>query len=145
MIKRMLSGLAAAALSFAVLAPTTAKAADFCLQFDGEDCSLSGDLGFFRFSGKLPKTKWKSEGLHGRSCKGVGAVQAGAAMNTVGTLIKIHGTFECDAVNGTINAEIDVATGTAIGSVHSGRGSFGDFNPGPSCTVTIVNCADELL
>ncbi len=142
MIKRMLSGLAAAALSFAVLAPTTAKAADLCLQFDGLYCSLSGDLGFFRFSGKLPKTKWKSEGLHGRSCK-YGAVQAAASMNTDGTFINIHGTFNCDAVNGTINAEIRVATGTAIGSVHSGRSSYGDFDAGPSCTVTIVDCATE--
>ena len=41
----------------------TPASADFCLQMSG---GLSGDLGFFRFRGKLPKKAGNIEALHGR-------------------------------------------------------------------------------
>ncbi|HYC00719.1 MAG TPA: hypothetical protein VEC57_16420 [Candidatus Limnocylindrales bacterium] len=141
-MKKILSVVASAALSAAVLAPASALAGDFCLQFSGGSCDLSGDLGFFRFSGKLPKKAKKSEGLHGRAC-GTGVVQGAAAVNAEGTVINIHATFNCDATNGNINATLNPETAATLGSVHTGDANYGSFDVGSDCVVTVVDCASE--
>ncbi|HYC54258.1 MAG TPA: hypothetical protein VEL28_04895 [Candidatus Binatia bacterium] len=144
-MKKIVSIMAAAALGLVILAPVAATAADTCLQFSGLNCDLSGDLGFFHFSAKLPKNGKKAVSLPGRAC-GTGTVDAAASVNTDETFVNIHGTFSCDATNGNINAALPVATANEIGTVGSGDAAYGSttgFDNGPSCTVTVVDCATE--
>jgi len=142
-MKKLLSTVAAAAF-VAILAPA-AFAADTCLQFDGVNCDLSGDLGFFKFSAKLPEKAKKAVSLPGRAC-GTGVVNAAAAVGNSGTSVNIHGTFNCDGVNGNINASLPAATANDVGTTGSGDAFYSStdgFQNGPSCTVTVVDCDDE--
>ena len=132
----------ATALALGALA-APAAAGDLCIQYSGATCDLSGDLGFFHFiGGKLPKTTKKVMELHGRAC-GAGTVTGSAVVTTVGSpLISVGATFICDATPGVISADINPAD-TSIGSTHTGRGGYGAYTLGGSCTVTIVDCATE--
>ena len=56
----------AVAAFFATLALAGPASADFCLQMSG---GLSGDLGFFRFKGSLPKGANQITTLKGRGAK----------------------------------------------------------------------------
>jgi hypothetical protein len=119
-----------------------AAAVDLCLQFAGETCDLSGDLGFFRFMGaKLPKNEKKAVALHGRAC-GTGTVTGTAVRNPAGTLINVGATFICDVTPGVISAEMNPAN-VAVGSTHPGDAGYGEYALGSSCTVTVVDCDGE--
>jgi hypothetical protein len=136
-----LARLALAAFLSAVLAGPAA-AGDLCLQYSGGECELSGDLGFFRFMGaKLPKNAKKAVDLHGRAC-GTGTVTGTAVRNPAGTLIVLGATFICDATPGVISAELSPAN-TALGSTHAGDASYGAYELGSTCTVTVVDCDTE--
>jgi len=118
-------------------APERASA-DFCLQFSGASCDLSGDLGFFRFKGKLPKKVKKLAALHGRAC-GVGPAYGSAIVNTEGTAVEIGATFFCDGEQGQISASF--TPGSRIGDTSSPTyASYGIHGIASSCTATIVDC-----
>jgi hypothetical protein len=131
-----------ALLGAALAAPPAARAADQCLQFSGASCALSGDLGFFRFMGaKYPKTAKKAEALHGRAC-GTGTVTGTAVRSASGSPLVIGATFVCDVTPGVIEAELDPAA-LGLGSTHPGNASYGAFDLGTGCTVTVVDCDTE--
>ncbi len=112
--------------------------ADFCLQFSGASCDLSGALGFFRFKKKLPKNVKKFAALHGRAC-GVGPAYGTAIMNTEGTGVEIGATFFCDAEQGQFSALF--APGSRIGDTSSlAYASYGSHGLATSCTAEIVDC-----
>ena len=112
--------------------------ADFCLQFSGASCDLSGDLGFFRFKGKLPKKVKKFAALHGRSC-GVGPAYGSAVVNTEGTGVEVGATFFCDAQQGQISALF--TPGSRIGDTSLlAYASYGSHGIATSCTAVIVDC-----
>jgi hypothetical protein len=118
-------------------APERASA-DFCLQFSGASCFLSGDLGFFRFKGKLPKKVKKFAPLHGRAC-GVGPAYGSAVLNTEGTLVEVGATFFCDADQGQISASF--TPGSRIGDTSSlAYASYGSHGLATSCTAVLVDC-----
>jgi hypothetical protein len=123
------------------IAPGKASA-DVCIQFSGGSCDLSGDLGFFRFKGKLPKGKgWrKITALHGRAC-GVGAAFGTAVVNTEGTGIAVAATFFCDAEQGQFDVSLPV--GARVGDTGFGYASYGAYGLGSSCDAEIVDCSLE--
>jgi hypothetical protein len=132
----------ASASVLAVFLAGPAAAGDLCLQFAGETCDLSGDLGFFRFMGaKLPKNDKKAVALHGRAC-GTGTVTGTAVRNVGGTFINVGATFVCDVTPGVISAELSPAD-VGVGTVHAGDAAYGDFALSSSCTVTVVDCDTE--
>jgi|GEM_PF-1917040 len=141
-MKKIGMTLATVLFGSAMLAAAPAKAADLCLQFDGASCDLSGDLGYFHFTAaKLPKTAKKAVALHGRACGG-GVVYGTAVMTTGQDMIEIGGTFNCDAVNGTIMAWMNVSDGTGVGPFkHGGYAGYGNFDLNNACDVTVVDCA----
>jgi hypothetical protein len=118
-------------------APERASA-DFCLQFSGTSCDLSGALGFFRFKGKLPKKVKKFAALHGRAC-GVGPTYGSAVLNTEGTGVEVGATFFCDAEQGQISALFTPGSGIGDTSLLA-YASYGTHGLATSCTATIVDC-----
>jgi hypothetical protein len=137
--------MTAACLGGLLTTAAPAKAADLCLQFNGPDCQLSGDLGFFRFMGaKLPTSTKKAAGLHGRAC-GTGSITGSAvALPGAMTTVTLSATFECDLGTGMIAAYFYNVTGPiTVGSIGYGAASYGNFNINTDCDVTVVDCATE--
>jgi hypothetical protein len=114
--------------------------ADTCIQISGASCDLSGDLGFFRFKGKLPKKAKKFVALHGRAC-GVGAAFGTAVVNTEATGVAVAATFFCDAEQGQFDLFFSV--GATLGDTGFGYASYGAYGLGSSCDGEIVDCALE--
>jgi hypothetical protein len=127
--------------TFAAAAP--ASAGDVCVQFSGITCALSGDLGFFRFTGaKFPTSNKKAVRLHGRAC-GTGTATGTLVMTHDSSLIELGATFICDATPGVISVEFSPAS-TGIGSsAVLARASYGTYDLSSSCLVSIVDCATE--
>ena len=119
-----------------VLASAPASARDMCLQFSGQDCDFTGQAGFFRFKGKLPRNKKKFVPVHGRNA-GITGVYGTATMDTEESMISLTASFTQDAVFGTIDVFIDPAN---LNGTHFGSSSYGDIGLGQSCDVDIVDC-----
>lgn len=110
--------------------------ADFCIQLNGG--SFSGDLGFFRFDGKLPTKPGKIVPLAGRAA-GLDPVYGAATVATDGSYVEIGATFFVDADEG----QIDVTFFPPKSDTGSGYGDYGAYGTGQSFDAAIVNCALE--
>ena len=142
-MKRIAALMSIACLFGTLATAAPARAGDLCVAFSGGSCALSGDLGFFRFTGaKFPMSNKKAVRLNGRAC-GTGTVTGTLVMTHDSSLVELGATFICDATPGVITAEFNPAS-TAIGSTaviaYSGYGSYALSG---SCTVTIVDCDTE--
>jgi hypothetical protein len=110
--------------------------ADFCLQLNGG--AFSGDIGFFRFKGALPKTTGKIAALRGRAA-GLSPVFGTATVAKDGTYVEIGATFFIDGVQGQFDVSFLPPTATSGG----GAGAYGAYGTGDTVTAAIVNCATE--
>jgi len=117
------------------LCVATPAAADFCLQMSGE---LSGDLGFFRFRGVLPKKNGQTDSLRGRVA-GLSPVFGAAARAKDGTFIEIGATFFADGEQGQFDIFLD-PPGFTTGDGGAEYGSYGVSN---AVMVVVVNCELE--
>jgi len=117
------------------LCVATPAAADFCLQMSGE---LSGDLGFFRFRGILPKKNGEVNEVHGRVA-GLGPAFGAATRAKDGTFIEIGATFFADAEQGQFDIFLDPPGFTS----GSGGAEYGSYGVSDAVTVMVVNCALE--
>jgi hypothetical protein len=125
--------VATSALTFAVAMPARA---DFCLQVAGGP--FSGDLGFFRFSGKRPTKKGVIEQLTGRVA-GLSPVFGTATVAKDGTFVEIGATFFADGTQGQIDVSFFPPTSTS----GSGGGDYGAYDAGQAVTANIVACTLE--
>jgi hypothetical protein len=125
------------ALVFAATLGVAAPAsADFCIQLSGG--SFSGDLGFFRFSGKRPTKKGSIVQLKGRVA-GLSPVFGTAVVTKDGTSAEYGVTFFADADEG----QFDIYFGPPNATSGSGYGSYGVYNVGDSVNASIVSCGGE--
>jgi hypothetical protein len=127
-----LSTLAMAA-TLGVAAPASA---DFCMQLTGG--SFSGDLGFFRFSGKRPTKKGSIVQLKGRVA-GLSPVFGTAVVTKDGVSAEYAATFFADAEEG----QFDVVFGPPKSTSGSGYASYGLYNVSDAVTADIVSCGGE--
>jgi hypothetical protein len=81
---------------------TSTASNPFCLQLNGGP--FSGDLGFFRITGKRPTVAGKIVQLSGRVA-GLGPVFGTAVVAKDGTFLEIGATFFVDAEEGQIDVE----------------------------------------
>lgn len=131
-MNRVVATLAAVTL-LAIAAPARA---DFCIQLNGG--SFSGDLGFFRFKGKLPKATGAIVALRGRGA-GLSPVFGTATVAKDGTFVEVGATFFIDGDQG----QFDVAFFPPTNTAGSGGGDYGAYGTGDSVTAAIVDCALE--
>lgn len=129
----------AIALFAAVLlfAPSRARA-DFCMQVSGGP--FSGDLGFFRFRGSVPKAKGAMVSLAGRVA-GLSPVFGAATVQLDGSGVEIAATFFADAEEGQIDLFLPFPVGRS--SVASGYGDYGAYGTGVSVSANLVSCKLE--
>ncbi len=125
--------IATAALALAVATPARA---DFCIQLSGGP--FSGDLGFFRFKGTLPKGKGAVVTLKGRVA-GLSPVFGTATVAKDGTFVEIGATFIADGTQG----QIDVSFFPPTAAAGSGGGDYGAYGAGQAVTANIVACTLE--
>jgi len=111
--------------------------ADFCMQLNGG--AFSGDLGFFRFHGKMPTIPGKIMTLRGRVA-GLSPVFGTAVVATDGTYVELGATFFADAEEG----QIDVTFFPPNSQRGSGDGDYGQYGTGGGgFDASIVSCALE--
>jgi hypothetical protein len=128
--------LACAALPIFALATALPAQADFCLQLNGGP--FSGDLGFFRFKGKMPTIAGKIVTLRGRVA-GLSPVFGTATVGTDGSYVELGATFFADAVEG----QIDVTFFPPTSDTGSGYGDYGSYDVGSSVDASVVSCGLE--
>lgn len=114
----------------------TPAAADYCFQLDGG--SFSGDLGFFRFSGKRPTKKGAKKQLTGRVA-GLSPVYGTATVGKDGSFAEFAATFVADGDEG----QIDVQFFPPSASSGSGTGDYGAYGLGTSFSANVVDCSGE--
>jgi hypothetical protein len=124
---------ATSVLAFAVATPARA---DFCIQLNGGP--FSGDLGFFRFKGTLPKGKGAVITLKGRVA-GLSPVFGTATVAKDGTFVEIGTTFFADGTQG----QIDVSFFPPTAAAGSGGGDYGTYDAGQAVTANIAACTLE--
>jgi len=117
------------------LCVATPAAADFCLQMSGE---LSGDLGFFRFQGALPKKAGEMTRIHGRVA-GLSPAFGAATRAKDGTFIEIGATFFADDEQGQFDIFLD-PPGFTTGA---GGAEYGNYGVNNAVTVAVVDCKLE--
>ena len=117
------------------LCVATPASADFCLQMSGE---LSGDLGFFRFKGSLPRKAGDMYTIHGRVA-GLSPVFGAATRAKDGTFIEIGATFFADAEQGQFDIFLDPPGFTS----GSGGAEYGSYGVSDAVTVMVVDCKLE--
>lgn len=117
---------------FAFVASVPARA-DFCMQLNGG--SFTGDIGFFRFTGKMPKKPGQIVTLAGRAA-GLDPVYGSATVATDGSYVEIGATFFIDADQG----QIDVTFFPPKSQTGSGYGDYGEYGTGQSFDAAIVAC-----
>ena len=111
--------------------------ADFCMQLNGG--SFSGDLGFFRFDGRMPTKPGKIVALRGRVA-GLSPVYGTAVVATDGSYVELGATFFADAEEG----QIDVTFFPPNSQSGSGDGDYGQYGTGGGgFDADIVSCALE--
>ncbi len=138
---RKLSTFSAAALAllagvlFCVPIPACA---DFCVQVSGGP--FSGDLGFFRFKGSLPKAKGAMVSLAGRVA-GLSPVFGAATVQLDGSGVELGATFFADAEQGQIDLFFPLPLTRS--SAGSGYGDYGAYGTGASLTANLVSCKGE--
>jgi hypothetical protein len=125
--------VATSAFTLAVAMPARA---DFCVQVAGGP--FSGDLGFFRFKGTLPKKKGAVVTLNGRVA-GLSPVFGTATVAKDGTFVEIGATFFADGTQG----QIDVSFFPPTAASGSGGGDYGAYDAGQAVTAKIVACTLE--
>ncbi len=125
-----------AVLSMALFTASPARA-DFCLQLNG--AVLSGDLGFFRFTQRLPKKAGRIEPLAGRVA-GLSPAFGAATFAKDGSVIEVAVTFFADAAEGQFDVWL-----TSDSQYNSGFGyaDYGTYDVNVSHTVTVVDCSLE--
>ena len=125
------------AMTFALACALTMPArADVCVQLTGGP--FSGDLGFFRFKGALPKGTGVVVALKGRVA-GLSPVFGTATVAKDGTFVEIGATFFADGTQG----QIDVSFFPPTASAGSGGGDYGVYGAGQAVTANIVACTLE--
>jgi hypothetical protein len=125
--------LCCATVPIFALAATGPARADFCIQLNGGP--FGGDLGFFRFTGKLPKKPGQIVPLSGRAA-GLDPVYGSATVATDGSYVELGATFFVDADQG----QIDI-TFIPVKSKHgSGYGDYGQYGTGQDVDADIVAC-----
>lgn len=111
--------------------------ADYCMQLDGG--AFSGDLGFFRFKGKMPTIPGKIVALKGRIA-GLSPVFGAATVATDGSYVELGATFFADSEQG----QIDVTFFPPNSQSGSGYGDYGQYGTGGgSFDAAIVSCGLE--
>ncbi|HEY1961909.1 MAG TPA: hypothetical protein VGG69_05795 [Rhizomicrobium sp.] len=110
--------------------------ADFCMQLNGG--SFSGDLGFFRFQGRLPTAPGAMVALHGRAA-GLDPVFGAATVPTDGSYVELGATFFIDATEG----QFDVTFFPPGAKNGSGYADYGTYDVNQSVTAKIVHCGLE--
>ena len=128
--------LACAGLPIFAFVTALPARADFCLQLNGGP--FSGDLGFFRFTGKMPKTPGQIVPLSGRAA-GLDPVYGSATVATDGSYVEIGATFFVDADEG----QIDVTFFPPKSKRGSGYGDYGQYGTGQSFDASVVSCGLE--
>jgi hypothetical protein len=137
MRKLLFAGALLAAVGALTAAKFTSTASSaFCLQLNGG--SFSGDLGFFRFTGKRPTATGKIVHLSGRVA-GLGPVYGTAVVAKDGTFSEIGATFFVDAEEG----QIDVSFFPPNSTSGSGDGDYGAYGTSDSFTAQVVSCSLE--
>jgi hypothetical protein len=137
MRKLLFAGALLAAVGGLTAAKFTSTASNaFCLQLNGG--SFSGDLGFFRFTGKRPTAAGKIVQLSGRVA-GLGPVYGTAVVAKDGTFTEIGATFFVDADEG----QIDVSFFPPNATSGSGYGDYGAYGTSDSFTAQVVSCSLE--
>jgi len=121
--------------AFALAAALPAHAA-FCLQLNGGP--FSGDLGFFRFKGKMPTVPGQIVTLRGRVA-GLSPVFGTATVATDGSYVELGATFFADAEEG----QIDVTFAPPTAQSGSGYGDYGQYGTGASFDASVVACSLE--
>jgi hypothetical protein len=125
--------LAFAALPLFAFATAAPARADFCIQLNGG--SFSGDIGFFRFIGKLPKTPGQIAPLNGRAA-GLDPVYGTATVATDGSYVELGATFFIDADEG----QMDVTFFPPKSKKGSGYADYGQYGTGQDVNAKIVRC-----
>jgi len=121
--------------AFALVTSLPARA-DFCIQLNGGP--FSGDIGFFRFRGVLPKIAGRIVTLRGRAA-GLDPVYGTAVVAKDGSYVELGATFFIDADEG----QIDVTFAPPNSSTGSGYGDYGAYGTGSSVDAAIVSCGLE--
>jgi hypothetical protein len=132
----MSRSLAALATPFLLLALAAPVRADFCLQLNGG--AFSGDLGFFRFKGKLPKASGAIVALRGRAA-GLSPAFGAATVAKDGSFVEVGATFFIDGDQG----QFDVSFFPPTATTGSGGGGYGVYGTGTAVTAAVVDCATE--
>jgi hypothetical protein len=128
---RWVGAAGAVALCLVLAGPARA---DFCVQLDGP--ALSGDLGFFRFKGKLPKKAGKIKPLHGRVA-GLSPANGTATVYKDKSGVELGVEFYADAAQGQFDVSIFANQGWTAGS---GYANYGAYDVTFGHTVTVVSC-----
>ena len=131
-MRKTIHGVAVLAAVLALAAPASAE---ICLQMSG---ALSGDLGFFRFRGSMPKKPGEITNLSGRVA-GLSPAFGAATRAKDNTFIEIAATFFADATQGQFDITLDPPDFIS-GSGGSGYGAYG---VGDAVTVAVVSCQLE--
>ena len=124
-----------AAVLAATLAVASPASADICLQMSG---ALSGDLGFFRFRGSMPRRAGEMASLNGRVA-GLSPAFGAITRAKDDTFIEMGATFFADGVQGQFDIVLDppgFTTGT-------GGAGYGIYGVSDGVTVVVVNCQLE--
>jgi hypothetical protein len=109
--------------------------ADWCLQLDG---TLSGDLGFFRFTGIQPRQPGQIVNLAGRVA-GLGPAYGTATVNKDGTSLEVGVTFFADAEQGQFDIWLQ-GPSYLKGDGYAGYGAYGTSG---HVTAKRVLCSGE--
>jgi hypothetical protein len=125
--------LACAAVPLLALVTAAPARADFCIQLNGG--SFSGDIGFFRFNGKMPTKAGAIVPLSGRAA-GLDPVYGTATVATDGSYVELCATFFIDSDEG----QIDVTFFPPKSKTGSGYGDYGEYGTGQSFDANIVRC-----
>lgn len=121
---------------FVLLAVAVPARADFCIQLNGG--AFSGDIGFFRFKGGLPKAKGAIVTLKGRAA-GLSPAYGTATVAKDGTYVEIGASFFIDGDQGQFDVSFFPPTATS----GSGGGAYGAYGTGDALTAAIVDCSLE--
>jgi len=124
------------AVVFVLLLVATPSRADFCLQLNGG--AFSGDIGFFRFKGSLPKAKGAIVGLKGRAA-GLSPAFGTATVAKDGTYVEVGATFFIDGDQG----QFDVSFFPPTNVNGNGAGAYGAYGTGDTVTAAVVDCSLE--
>jgi hypothetical protein len=109
--------------------------AEWCLQLDG---TLSGDLGFFRFTGTQPKQAGQIVSLAGRVA-GLGPAYGTATVSKDGTSLEVGVTFFADAEQG----QFDIWLQGPYYLKGDGYAGYGTYGTSGHVTAKRVLCSGE--